>query len=85
MGQYPAAQGALHLVAKKARKSRYLLLLLAPTLFYYGIFQYGAMYGIKMAQFNLATAVGIFNSVANFIVLLLVNMASRSVTEHSPW
>ncbi len=42
-------------------------------------------YGINSGQWSLATAVGLFNSVANFAVLLIVNAISRRVTEHSLW
>jgi putative aldouronate transport system permease protein len=42
-------------------------------------------YGINSGQWSLATAVGLFNSVANFGVLLLVNTLSRRLTEHSLW
>jgi len=41
--------------------------------------------GINQGQFSYATAVGVFNSVANFIVLVVVNALSRRVTEHSLW
>jgi putative aldouronate transport system permease protein len=41
--------------------------------------------GITQGQFSYATAVGLFNSVANFAVLLFVNWLSRRVTEHSLW
>ncbi len=39
--------------------------------------------GIQQAQFSFATAVGLFNSVINCIVLLLVNWFSRQVSETS--
>ena len=39
--------------------------------------------GIQQAQFSFATAVGLFNSVVNCIVLLLVNWFSRRVSETS--
>lgn len=42
-------------------------------------------YGINQGQWSLATAVGLFNSVANFTVLLVVNFLSRRLTEHSLW
>ncbi len=41
--------------------------------------------GINQGQFSYATAVGLFNSVANFVVLVVVNALSRRMTEHSLW
>ena len=39
--------------------------------------------GIEQAQFSFSTAVGLFNSVINCIVLFLVNSFARKVSETS--
>jgi putative aldouronate transport system permease protein len=41
--------------------------------------------GLKNADFSFATAVGLFNSVINFIIILLVNGVSRRINETSLW
>lgn len=41
--------------------------------------------GIQQAQFSLSTAIGFFNSVFNFIVLILANYACRKVGDTSLW
>lgn len=41
--------------------------------------------GLKNADFSFATAVGLFNSVVNFAMILLVNGISRRVSEISLW
>jgi putative aldouronate transport system permease protein len=41
--------------------------------------------GIEGAQFSYAAAVGLFNSVINVVLLLLVNKISKKVTETSLW
>ena len=41
--------------------------------------------GIIDADFGYATAVGLFNSVANFILVVIANKASASMTETSLW
>ncbi|MDR1704922.1 MAG: ABC transporter permease subunit [Clostridiales bacterium] len=41
--------------------------------------------GIGMSQFSLSSAIGVFNSVINFIVLLLVNKICRKVGDTSLW
>ena len=41
--------------------------------------------GIQSAQYSFSTAVGLFNSAINCILLVLVNMISRKVTETSLW
>ena len=39
--------------------------------------------GIQQAQFSFATAVGVFNSVVNLIVLLVINGISKRVSDTS--
>ena len=41
--------------------------------------------GLKDAQYSFSAAVGMFNSVINFILLVLVNGISRRVSETSLW
>jgi len=41
--------------------------------------------GIRGSQFSIGAAVGLFNSVANFIVLIAVNWISRRTSETSLW
>ena len=41
--------------------------------------------GLLGAQFSFGAAVGLFNSVVNFIVLIIVNAASRRLTGASLW
>lgn len=41
--------------------------------------------GLLQAQYSFATAVGLFNSVANFLILIVVNWISRKRTETSLW
>ena len=41
--------------------------------------------GLLGAQFSFGAAVGLFNSVVNFIVLIIVNAASRRLTGSSLW
>ncbi len=41
--------------------------------------------GILGAQYSFSTAVGLFNSVINFIMLILVNSISRRLSETSLW
>ncbi|MGN1070582.1 MAG: ABC transporter permease [Candidatus Fimadaptatus sp.] len=41
--------------------------------------------GLKEAQYSFSAAVGMFNSVVNFIMLVLVNGISRRVSETSLW
>jgi putative aldouronate transport system permease protein len=41
--------------------------------------------GIQSAQYSFSSAVGLFNNVINFIVLMLVNRISRKVSETSLW
>ena len=42
-------------------------------------------YGMQRGNYSYATAVGLFNSVFNFILLLSVNAISRKVSEISLW
>ena len=46
---------------------------------------YSYRMGIETAQFSLATSIGLFNSVINCSLLLLVNAVSRHVSETSLW
>jgi putative aldouronate transport system permease protein len=41
--------------------------------------------GIGQGQYSLATAVGLFNSVINFFLLVVVNKISRRFSENSLW
>jgi len=41
--------------------------------------------GLRNADFSFATAVGLFNSVINFVIILLVNKISSKVSEVSLW
>jgi putative aldouronate transport system permease protein len=41
--------------------------------------------GLLNADFSLATAVGLFNSVINLVLLLLVNTVSKRVTGNGLW
>lgn len=41
--------------------------------------------GIKEAQYSLSSAIGLFNSVVNFAMILLVNQVSRRVGQDSLW
>ena len=41
--------------------------------------------GIQSAQYSFSTAVGIFNSIINCVILGAVNAISRKVTETSLW
>jgi putative aldouronate transport system permease protein len=41
--------------------------------------------GLQSAQFSFSAAVGLFNSVVNFILLVLVNKAAQKLNETSLW
>lgn len=41
--------------------------------------------GIKSAQYSFSTAVGLFNSVINFLLMVSVNWVSRRVSQNSLW
>ncbi|MDF2674584.1 MAG: sugar transporter permease [Clostridiales bacterium] len=41
--------------------------------------------GIYGSQFSYSTAIGLFNAVINFILLIAVNYASKKLTENSLW
>lgn len=41
--------------------------------------------GLEEAEFSFSTAVGLFNTVINFVLLVLVNKVSRKLTETSLW
>lgn len=41
--------------------------------------------GLLNAQFSLSTAVGLFNSMVNFALLIIVNFISKRLTENSLW
>lgn len=41
--------------------------------------------GLINAQYSLSTAVGLFNSMVNFVLLLIVNWISKKLTENSLW
>ena len=42
-------------------------------------------YGMQKGNYSYATAVGLFNSLFNFILLVAVNAFSRKVSEISLW
>ena len=42
-------------------------------------------YGMQKGNYSYATAVGLFNSLFNFLLLILVNGISRKVNETSLW
>lgn len=41
--------------------------------------------GIEHAQFSFASAVGLFNSLVNMILLIIINRISKKMTENSLW
>lgn len=41
--------------------------------------------GLVNAQYSLSTAVGLFNSMVNFALLVFVNFISKRLTESSLW
>jgi putative aldouronate transport system permease protein len=41
--------------------------------------------GLQSGDFSFATAVGLFNNIVNFILLILVNGVARKVSDHSLW
>lgn len=41
--------------------------------------------GLTNFQYSFATAVGFFNSIINFVLLILANTVSRKVNETSLW
>ena len=41
--------------------------------------------GLVNAQYSFSTAVGLFNSVVNLILLLLVNTIARKISDTSLW
>lgn len=41
--------------------------------------------GLKSAQYSFSAAVGLFNTLINFVVLLLVNQISKKVADTSLW
>lgn len=41
--------------------------------------------GLKGGEFSFSTAVGLFNNVINFILLVVVNKFAKKVSEHSLW
>jgi putative aldouronate transport system permease protein len=46
---------------------------------------YSYRIGIESAQYEMATAIGLFNSVINMVLLVLVNAASRRLGDTSLW
>ena len=38
-----------------------------------------------MAQFSYATAIGLFNSLVNIVILILMNWISKKVSDNSLW
>jgi len=42
-------------------------------------------YGLLQGNFSYSTAVGFFNSIVNFTVLIIINQASKKITEISLW
>ena len=41
--------------------------------------------GLEQAQWSYSAAVGLFNSVVNFIIIVLMNRFSRAITDVSLW
>lgn len=41
--------------------------------------------GVKNAQYSYSAAIGLFNSVINFVLMYSVNRISRAVSENSLW
>ena len=41
--------------------------------------------GISQGQYSFSSAIGLFNSVINFVMVMLVNFISKKVTETSLW
>ena len=41
--------------------------------------------GLQNAQYSLATAIGLFNSVINFSLLIVTNQLSKKMTQNSLW
>ena len=41
--------------------------------------------GLQNAQYSYSTAIGLFNSLINFIVVIVFNKISKKVTEVSLW
>ena len=41
--------------------------------------------GLELSNYSYGTAVGLFNSVVNLIILVMANYISRMVTEESLW
>jgi putative aldouronate transport system permease protein len=46
---------------------------------------YEISFGVTIPQYSYATAIGLFNSVINIILLLIANIISRKVSETSLW
>lgn len=46
---------------------------------------YSYKIGLQQAQYEYSTAIGLFNNVINFLMVLIVNQASRKVTGNSLW
>ena len=46
---------------------------------------YSYRIGIETVQYSLSTAIGLFNSVINCVLLLIVNTCSRKLSETSLW
>ena len=42
-------------------------------------------YGIEQQQYSFSAAVGLFNSIINFLLVVLANGVSRKVSETSLW
>jgi len=41
--------------------------------------------GLELTNYSYGTAVGLFNSVVNLVILVVANYVSRKVTEESLW
>lgn len=41
--------------------------------------------GLEQAQWSYSAAVGLFNSVVNFVIIVLMNRFSRAITDVSLW
>ncbi len=67
--------------------SEKVLLLYNPTIYEHSDIISTFVYrkGLEEANYSYAAAVGLFNSLVNFVIIMVMNKASRSVSETSLW
>ena len=41
--------------------------------------------GLQNGNFSMSAAVGMFNSIVNFVLLIAVNVASKKITDYGVW